>query len=126
MDTLGIPANGFYDFYWFTDYAIKFTHACCKKRIVGKEVKSFPTSLPDILIVCSHEPYKEQVISSKIFFKDDVIPTFRKIDECHAVAALCGKKVVALGEHSSITLEDNMISTITHKIFKTNSCFHVK
>ena len=26
------------------------------------------------------------------------------------MAALCGKKVVALGEHSSITLEDNVIS----------------
>ena len=50
---------------WFTDYAIKFTHVCCKKRIAGKEVKSFPISLPDILIVCSHEPYQEQVISSK-------------------------------------------------------------
>ena len=50
---------------WFTDYAIKFTHVCCKKRIAGKEVKSFPISLPDILIVCPHEPYKEQVMSSK-------------------------------------------------------------
>ena len=111
---------------WFTDYAIKFTHVCCKKRIAGKEVKSFPISLPDILIVCSHEPYKEQVISSKTFFKDDVIPTYRKIDEYHAVAALCGKKVVALGEHSSITLEDNMISRSDQLCLEPNACIIFK
>ena len=81
---------------WFTDYAIKFTLVCCKKKTAGKEVKSFPISLLDILIVCSHQPYKEQVISRKKIFKGNVVPTYRKIDECHVVAALCGKKVVAL------------------------------
>ena len=49
---------------WFTDYAFKFPHVCSKKRIAGKEVKSLPISLPDILIVCPHEPYKEQVINT--------------------------------------------------------------
>ena len=111
---------------WFTDHAIKFTHVCCKKRIAGKEVKSFPISLPDVLIDCCHEPYKEQVTSSKKNFKDDVIPTFRKIDEYHAVAALCGKKVVALGEHSSIILEDNMISRSDQLCLEPNACIIFK
>ena len=26
---------------WFTDYAIKFTHVCCEKRIAEKEVSLF-------------------------------------------------------------------------------------
>ena len=66
------------------------------------------------------------MISSKTFFKDDVIPTYRKIDEYHAVAALCGKKVVALGEHSSITLEDNMISRSDQLCIESNACIIFK
>ena len=59
-------------------------------------------------------------------FKDDVIPTYRKIDEYHAVAALCGKKVVALGEHSSITLEDDMISRSDQLCLQPNACIVFK
>ena len=49
---------------WFTDYTIKFTHICCKKKIAAKEAKSFPISLPDSLIVCSHEPFKNHFHSN--------------------------------------------------------------
>ena len=111
---------------WFTDYTIIFTHICCKKNIAAKEPKSFLISLTDILIVCSHKLLKEKVISSKNFYNDDLIPTYRKIDGYHAVAALSGKEVVALGEHSSITLKGNVISRSDQLCLEPNACIIFK
>ena len=42
------------------------------------------------------------------------------------MAALYGKKVVALGEHSSITLEDNMISRSDQLCLELNACIIFK
>ena len=66
------------------------------------------------------------MISSKNFYNDDLIPTYRKIDGYHAVAALSGKEVVALGEHSSITLEDNVISRSDQLCLEPNACIIFK
>ena len=66
------------------------------------------------------------MISSKKFYKEDVIPTYEKIDEYHAVAALCGKKIFDLGEHSSITLEDNMISRSDKLCLEPKTCIIFK
>ena len=66
------------------------------------------------------------MISSKNVYNDHVISTYRKKDEYHAVVALCGKIVVALGEHSSITLEDNMISRSDQLCLERNTCIIFK
>ena len=73
---------------WFAEYSIKFTYICCKKKIAAKETRSFPVSLLDILIVCSHKPFKGNLIHSQSLYNDGVIPMYRKIDEYHDLAAL--------------------------------------
>ena len=66
------------------------------------------------------------MISSKNVYNNHVISTYRKKDEYHAVVPLCGKNVVALGEYSSITLEDNMISRSDQLCLEPNTCIIFK
>ena len=44
----------------------------------------------------------------------------------NTIAALCGKMVAALGEQSSITLEDNMISRSDQLSLEPNACIIFK
>ena len=90
---------------WLKNIKPIFDQYCCRKRIPTKDVSCSAVSLPNILIVYSHGGLNGKIVETGGFYNTEKVSGYKKIKEYHAVAAVCGSKVIVLGSNTHHVLE---------------------